>query len=158
MAALDPKRLSRTDWLVVGAGAVALVALFLPWFGVSALGFSASVSGWSTSYGWLGGALIVLTGGFLALARSDVDVSGFPLSPALAVLAGAGVGTVIVLLRWITMPRAHAGLGGTTLVSYGPRLGIWLTMVVGVVQVVGAVALFRQSGETLPFRADGGPG
>jgi hypothetical protein len=46
MAKFDRERLSTLDWAVVGAAGVALIALFLPWYGASAGGFSASVSGW----------------------------------------------------------------------------------------------------------------
>lgn len=163
MAAFDAKRLSRLDWLVVGAGAVALVSLFLPWFGASgSVGgitiSSSSLSGWSTSYGWLGAVLVVAAGVFLAMVRSQVDVSRFPLTPAVAVLAAASVGTVVVILRWITLPRAHVGVAGVGGYDYGPRVGIWLTIIAGVVQVAAAVALFRQSGEELPFATRPAPG
>lgn len=151
MASFDPKRLSRVDWLVVGAAALALIALFLPWYGASTLGFSASVTGWSTSYGWLGALLIVASGVYLVLQRAQADLSRVRLGPATVVLGTALVGTVVVVLRWISLPRGHAGLQGITVVSYGPRVGIWLTVVVGVVQVLAALSLFRSSGEKLPW-------
>lgn len=151
MASFDPKRLSRLDWLVVGAAALALIALFLPWYGASTLGFSASVTGWSTSYGWLGALLIVASGVYLVLQRAQADLSRVRLGPATVVLGAAVAGTVIVVLRWISLPRGHAGLQGVTVFSYGPRVGIWLTVVVGVVQVLAALSLFRSSGEKLPW-------
>ena len=53
MAAFDAKKLSQLDWVIAGAGAVALIALFLPWEGWTDGPFSASASGWSqASAGW----------------------------------------------------------------------------------------------------------
>ena len=151
-ARFDPKALSRTDWVVVGAAGVAFIALFLPWYGATSFGVSASVSGWRTSYGWIGALLIVFSGAYLALARSHADLSRVILGPATVVVGAAVIGTVLVLVRWISLPRGHAGLQGVTIVSYGPRVGIVLTLVVGIAQAVAALSLFRGSGESLPWK------
>ena len=151
MANFDPKKLSRADWIVAGAGALALICLFLPWYGASTLGFSASVSGWSTSYGWLGALLIVAAGVYLVLQRSQADLSAIKAGPATVVLGASVIGTLIVLIRWISLPRGHAGVQGVTVVSYGPRVGIVLTLIVGIVQAATALTLFRSSGEKLPW-------
>jgi hypothetical protein len=152
MARFEAKRLSKLDWAVVGAAGVSFISLFLPWYGVSAGIFSASVSGWSTSYGWLGALLIIAAGVYLALQRSEVNLSGVPVTPAVAVLGAAALGTLIVILRWITLPSGH-GVDGVY--SYGPRVGIFLTIIAGLVQVAGAVLLFRASGEKLPWAEQG---
>ena len=149
MAKFDTKQYSRRDWAVVGAAGVSFICLFLPWYGGSAGPYSFSVSGWSTSYGWLGGLLIIAAGVYLALQRSQVDLAKMPLTPAVVVLGAAALGTLIVVLRWITLPSGHYGLVGY---SYGPSVGIYLTIIAGVVQVVAGVALFRSSGEKLPWR------
>jgi hypothetical protein len=148
MAKFDAKRFSRMDWAVVGAAGVSFICLFLPWYGWSAGPYSFSVSGWSTSYGWLGGLLIIAAGVYLALLRSEVNLAKMPLTPAVVVLGAAALGTLIVVLRWITLPSGHYGLVGY---SEGPRVGIYLTIIAGVVQVVAAVGLFRSSGEKLPW-------
>ena len=154
--AFDSKKLSRLDWGVVAAGGVAFIALFLPWYGVSVAGFSASVSGWSTSYGWLGGLLIVAAAVWFLLWRSDVAIPKEPLSPLAATTGAAALGTLLVILRWATLPRGHAGIFGRSLYSYGPRVGIWITLVVGIVEVVCAGALFARSGEALPWKTEPG--
>ena len=148
MAKFDAKRFSRMDWAVVGAAGVSFICLFLPWYGASYGFYSASVSGWSTSYGWLGGLLIIAAGVYLALHRSEVNLAKVPATPAVIVLGAAVLGTLIVILLWITLPSGHAGITGF---SYGPRVGIYLTIIAGVVQVVAAVGLFRSSGEKLPW-------
>jgi hypothetical protein len=154
MATFDAKKLSQLDWGVAGAGALALISLFLPWYGFSSAFGSFSVSGWSTSYGWLGGLLIVAAGIYLVLQRSEVNLSGMPAGPAVVVLGAASLGTLIVILRWLTLPSGHSGaLSGVAgfSYSYGPRLGIIITLIVGIVQVVCAFMMFRTSGEAVPW-------
>jgi len=155
MAKFDAKRLSKLDWAVVGAAGVSFISLFLPWYGATDGVFSASISGWSTSYGWLGALLIIAAGVYLAMQRSQVNLSSVPVTPAVAVLGAAVLGTLIVVIRWITLPSGHAGVGGVTVYSYGPRVGIFLTILAGLVQVGGAVTLFRASGEKLPWAQEG---
>lgn len=153
MAGLDLSKLSRAEQAIVAAGAVAIVALFLPWYGASAGGFSASVSGFGTSYGWLGGLLIVAVGAFVLATRSGVKLPTLPIGPAVLVLAASALGLVIVAVRWATLPSGSGGVAGIATYSYGPSVGIILTLLLGAVQVVAAYVLFRASGESLPWRA-----
>jgi len=154
MAAFDPKKLTPVDWVVAGGGALALIALFLPWYGWSAGPYSASVSGFSTSYGWLGGLLIVAAGVYLVLQRSQVALPRMSIGPAVALLGIAALGTLIVIIRWLTLPSGHvSGVPGTDVfgVSWGPRIGIYFALIAGLAQVVCAFLLFRASGEKLPW-------
>lgn len=155
MASLDLKKLSRIDQVIAGAGVLALIALFLPWYGVSVTGYSASVSGWSTSYGWLGALLIVAAGAAVILQRSATQMPRLPVGPAVLVLGLSVIGTVVVILRWATLPRGSGGVAGIAGYSYGPRVGIWIALIVGVVQAVAAIRLFRSSGEVLPWAEQG---
>ena len=158
MVKFDSKSISTRDWGVIGAGGIAFISLFLPWYGVSSGFFSASISGWSTSYGWLGGLLIIAAGAYLLALRSKVDVSKLPLGPGVLVLGASLLGTLIVALRWLTLPSGHGGVSGVDNYSYGPRIGIIFTLVVGIVQVVCAVQLFRASGEKVPWATQASAG
>lgn len=148
MAGFDPKKLTGTDWTVVGAAFIALISLFLPWYGASVAGFSASVDGFSTSYGWLGGLLIIGAGVYLALVRSGADVSKIGVGPTVVVLGAAALGTLIVIIRWVTLPSGSYALAAYT---YGPKAGIYLTILAGLVEVGAAFLIFRRSGEKLPW-------
>jgi hypothetical protein len=154
MAKFEAKRFSKLDWAVVGAAGLSFVSLFLPWYGFSAGFISASSSGWHTSYGWLGGVLIIAAGVYLARQRSKVNLIVVPLTPLAVVLGAATLGTLIVIVRWITLPSGHGKDGAY---SYGPQVGIFLTIIAGLVQVAAAVALFKASGEKLA-RAGQTPG
>ena len=109
MAKFEMKRLSRLDWAVIGAAGLSFISLFLPWYGFSSPAFSASVSGWSTSYGWFGGLLIIAAGVYLAMVRSEFNLSSMPVTPAVVVLGASALGTLIVIIRWISLPSGHSG-------------------------------------------------
>ena len=152
--AFDPKRLSRLDWGVLAAGAIAFIALFLPWYGVSVAGFSASVSGWSTSYGWLGGLLLVGAAVWYFLWRSEAGIPKEPLTPLVVTTGAAALGLLLVLIRWASLPRGSGGIAGRSF-NYGPRVGIWITLIAGIVEVVCAAIMFTRSGEQLPWKNPG---
>ena len=127
---------------------MSLIALFLPWYGVSSGPFSASVSGFSTGYGWIGALLIIAAGVYLWMLRSGSKVPTMPVGPGVGVLGASLIGTLLVALRWLMLPSGSAG----GLYSYGPRLGIYLVLIAGIVQVVFASRLFRSSGEKVPWK------
>lgn len=151
MATWDLKKLSTIDKVVVGAAAVALIAMFLPWYGASSGVFGASVSGFGSGYGWIGAVLVLAAGVYLFMQRSGSKLPATSAGPRVMVLGLSAVGTVLVALRWLTLPRGSFGVGSVTYVSYGPRVGIVLVLIAGIVQVICAVRLFRRSGESLPW-------
>ncbi len=150
MAALDWKKLSTADRVVAITAAIALIALFLPWYGWSGFGYSYSVSGFSSGYGWLGALLILAVGVYLVLLRSGSNMPKTSYGPGVIVLGGSVIGAVIVLLRWVTLPRGSYG-NAVGSFSYGARIGIYLALVAGIVQAIFALRLFRSSGERLPW-------
>lgn len=148
---MDPKQLSRLDWGVLGGGAVAFIALFLPWYGVSVEGFSASVSGWSTSYGWLGGLLMVAAAVWFLLWRANTALPKAPVTPLAATTGAAALGLLLVIVRWLTLPRGGGGILGRSF-NYGPRAGIWIALIAGIVEVACAGVMLARSGEPLPWK------
>jgi hypothetical protein len=151
MAALDWKKLSTLDRVVAVTAIVTLIALFLPWYGYSEAGFSASVSGFSTGYGWIGALLVIAAGVYLVRLRSGQSLPKLPAGPAFVVLGASALGTILIILRWVSLPKGSVGVAGTTFFSYGPRFGMMVALLAGVVQVVGATQLFRASGESVPW-------
>jgi hypothetical protein len=110
--------------------------------------YGASISGWSAGFtAWFGCLLMVAAAGFVLAQRMGREVPQLPVGPAVAAAGGAVVGLAFVVIRWLTLPRVKAGLAG----SVGPRFGIWLAIIAGIVEVAGAVMEFRGSGETLPW-------
>lgn len=149
--AVDFKKLDRLDRIVVITAAIALIALFLPWYGVSSGPFSASVSGFSTGYGWLGALVIVAAGVYLLLLRSGSNMPKTTMGPGVLVLGASALGTLLVVIRWIALPSGSGGVAGVTSYSYGPRIGIYFALIAGIVQAFISFKLFKASGESLPW-------
>jgi len=152
--AFDAKSLNTPDRMIVGGGGVALIASFLPWWGYSGpLGlYGSSVSGWNAGFtAWAGSLLLAAAAVYLVLHRSGVSLPSLPVGPSVAIAGAAVVGLALVVIRWLSLPRVHAGLAG----NVGPKFGLWLALAAGTVEVVGAVMAFRASGESLPWAAPG---
>lgn len=152
---MNVKDFKPIDWTILATGVLSFVALFLPWWGVSAGGYSASVSGWNTSYGWFGAILVVAAAAWYVLARGNVGMRRLPGSQATGTAGLTILGFAIVVIRWITLPRGSA-FGRAF--NYGGRAGIWVAAIAAAVQVAAMVVLFRQSGEPLPWKSWGSPG
>jgi hypothetical protein len=150
MAVFDWKKLSTADRVIAVAALIALISLFLPWYGYSSSFGGASVSGFSTSYGWLGALLVVAAGVYLVLLRSGANMPKTSIGPAVIVLGASAIGTIIVAIRWLTLPSGSGGAGGFSY-SYGARIGIIIALVAAIVQVVFSFRLFKASGEALPW-------
>jgi hypothetical protein len=142
----DWKKLSTLDRVIAGSALVAFIAAFLPWYGVSAGPFSASVSGWSAGFtAWAGSLLLVLAGVLVVLYRSGVSLPS-TVDPALIVAAVAGLGLLLVVIRWLSFPTYQfSGVG----YNVGARFGIYLALIVAIAEVTAAVMQFRRSGETV---------
>jgi hypothetical protein len=146
----DVKRLSTLDRVIAGGAGVAFVSGFMPWWGYTGPldVYSASVSGWSAGFtAWAGTLLLTLAGVYLVLRRSGVSLPELPVGPAVAVAGVGALGLLLVVIRWVTLPRVHAGLAG----SIGAKYGIWLALIAGVAEVAAAVVELRASGEPLPW-------
>ena len=103
---LDVKRLSAPERLVGGATVVALISLFLPWFGFSALGSSFSISG-VTAHGYLYISLIVSLAilAYLVLrAGWDALPVTLPIAPGPLLLIGTGLQFLIIVIAFLVKP------------------------------------------------------
>lgn len=149
----DLKALDRLEQVVLGAGVLAFIVSFFPFYGASfnagGLSISSSVTAWH-SYGFLG-MLLVLAATAVAAVRlfSPKTLEGLPVGGNLLVFVLSAVGTVLVILRGFTYTHA-SGAGG----SVGVKWGGYLLMIILIVQAVAAFMLFRKSEEVLPdFKA-----
>jgi hypothetical protein len=142
----DWKTLSTLDRVIVGGAAVALIAAFLPWYGVSVGPFSASVSGWSAGFSaWAGALLLTIAGALLVLRRSGASLPSFAgAGPSVVVALVAAVGLLLVIIRWASFPRVNG-------YDVGARYGIYVALVAGLAEVTAAVKAMRASGEPIPW-------
>jgi hypothetical protein len=152
MAAFDWKKLSTGDRVISITAVVALIALFLPWETVNYDGFSESRGGFGTGFAWLGALLIIAAGAYVVALRSGSNMPKTNYGPGVIVLAASVVGAVLIVLRWLTLPRGHYGnVAGS--ISWGAGIGLYLCLIAAIVQAVYAVRMFQSSGESLPWAA-----
>lgn len=106
-ARLDASRWTRADW-ITGIGTLVLfISLFLPWFGISVLGFSAEADG-LTAHGYLYLVLVVCLAitGYLVAAGLAVLPAGLALTHRQRLLAATGLNAALVLLAFLVKPTA----------------------------------------------------
>jgi hypothetical protein len=145
----DWKQLSTLDRVIAGGAAVAFIALFMPWYGVSVGPLSASVDGWSAGFtAWAGGLLLTLAGVLLVIRRSGGTLPSLQVGPAVLVAGIAALGLLLVIIRWTSLPRVHASA-----LSYdaGARYGLYIALLAGIAEVTAAVMAMRESGEKMPW-------
>jgi hypothetical protein len=150
MAAFDWKKLSTGDRVISITALVALIALFLPWETVHYDSFSASRGGFGSGFGWLGALLVIAAGVYIVALRSGSNMPKISYGPGVVVLGASVIGAVLIVLRWITLPRGSYGnFAGS--VSWGAGIGLYLALIAAIVQAVYAVRMFQSSGEALPW-------
>jgi hypothetical protein len=150
----DWKRLSTLDRVIAVSALVAFIAAFLPWYGASVGPFSVSASGWSAGFTAWAGSLLLVLGGLLIVLRGSGTSVPSTVGPAPLVATVAGLGLLLVIIRWVSFPRVQAsGVG----YNVGARFGIYLALIAGIAEVTAAVMQMRSSGETaseLPAQDD----
>lgn len=135
MAEFDVKRVTTFEWVGVGAGLLALIVSFFPWFSASApvagVEVSKSTIAWATGIGaWLPVLILLATAGLIALPHLGVAVNNLPLTW----LGLSAAATVLILLRWLTLPDDseldEVGLG---LVNIEGDAGAGFGLIVGLI-------------------------
>ena len=128
----------RLHLAVVGAGVLAFIFSFLPFYGVSFSFAGAHAS--SSVTAWHGFAIIGMLCLLAATAIAAVEVfqpsmlpADLPVKPFLVVAGLAGLGTLLLILRAATWP-SPSGLG----YSVGIRWGAYLLFIAGAAQAVAA--------------------
>jgi hypothetical protein len=160
MVGSDAPKVTGLDWVMIGAGLLAYISSFLPWYrtSVSVLGIdrSADVNAWHAGFGaWFSVLLLVAVGG-LALVSAGGGRLRLPTSRPLIALAVSALAFVTIVLRWVTFPDASGGLGGRLgelgdfdldsafTVSSGAGFGLYLGLIAAIVAVVASLLAFRR--------------
>jgi hypothetical protein len=152
-------RLAVLDWVVVGAGVLAYISSFLPWYTtyVSVLGIhrSASVDAWNAGVGAWCSVLLLMLAGVLVLVGT---LGGRASAVRSLITLGVSVLAFIALvLRWVTFPDASGGphnsdelggfdLGSAFTVSSGAGVGLYLGLIAVIAAVVASLLMLRAAG------------
>jgi hypothetical protein len=143
MPGFDLKQMNRNDQLIVGGGALAFIASFLPYVGVSG-----GVGGFHYNYhinAWHGfallGLLFVFAAAVIVALRvfANAAMPKLPVGINVLVLGLAGLGTILVILRAITYGHVSVEWGG------------YVLFIAAIAETVGAFLNFKVSGEKIAW-------
>lgn len=141
---MDLSKLSQNQRIAAGGGVLALVSMFLPWYGFSFGGFGgASINAWSSGIMAWGGILLAIAGAaIVTLKVLEVrDVTAGNLAAEQLALILAAVGVVLIILRWLTE---------NSFVKYGLFLGLIAAAAVA----YGAFGSMKDAGLEMPTTND----
>lgn len=147
MAEFDVKQVSTFQWLGIGAGALAFINSFLPWYSVSyeagPISESLSLNQWDVAFiGWF--PLLLLIGAAVVVA---LPLFGVNVPNGTMIWAGlAGLATLLTLLRWLTYESgAEAEALGSAGVSAGASFGTIIGLILAVVSLAGAILTWQKA-------------
>lgn len=144
MAEFDVKRVTPLEWAGIGAGLLAFLVSFFPWYSIEVGGFGDSLSAWGTGIGAWGPVLLLMVAGGLVLA-THMGVQIPQVSMIWLGLAAASL--VIIVLRWLTLPDdggiGELGLLGDTGIDSGAGFGLIVGLIAALVSGVAAFMVYR---------------
>lgn len=137
---------------IVGGGAIVLlISLFLPWYGFSsssiAGSYSSSISLMSGSGGiaFLVLAACVVAAGVIVLRMLNIiDISDQGVPEATVVLGAAGIGALLVIWKFLSMPSGGFSSGDFGSAGYARSYGAYVALVATVALVAGALMKFQE--------------
>ena len=132
---MDFNKLSTGVKLALIGGAVLIVDLFLPWYGV----FGISINALDSKFLAWGGCFLAIAGAVLLLLKSmgkkEMSAGSFK-TEQLAFLLGAA-GFVLIVLRWLTENEFV-------------KFGLYLGIVASALVAYGAFTEMRSKGQNIP--------
>jgi len=141
----------KAQWIVLGAGAVAFIVTFFPWYSVSIHGsvgdpgLDGSANAWSVGFAaWFPMLLLVALAGLIGAALKGVQIA-IPVGLQWVALGVSSLAAFIVLIRWLTYER------GNSYVSAGAGFGLYIGLLAALATVVASVAVVRVGGKTAPL-------
>ena len=156
---MDFSRLGTGDKIAAAAGAVLLVVLFLPWYGVDAqfgnISVSESANAWEAmSFIDLLLFLIAAIAIAVPLARASGSLPADIPGPVLVVAAGA-LGVLLVLFRIVDIPAPDVPSVAGDAIDFGRKFGIFLGLIAsgGIAYGGWQMNMERPGGAAVPVTA-----
>ena len=123
---MDLSKLSQNQRIALGGGVLAIISIFLPWYGFSFAGIGSNIGPFDSGFFAWAGLLLAIAGAvILALKALEVrDVKAGNLAAEQLALILGGLGAIFIVLRWITETDfvrwgLFIGLVSAAAVAYG---------------------------------------
>ncbi len=166
MARFDPARVTTAEWIGMGAGLVAFISSFLPWYDFSYTGPLAGIdagfswNAWSLGFGaWFPVLLLVAGAGLMLAGQLGTQMPPVRVGWPLVYLGVAAIALLIILIRWLTLPGGSGGVLDSE-VSYGAGFGLYVGLVAAIAFGFAQFLILRSQGQSLgdAIRQVRGPG
>jgi hypothetical protein len=116
------------DLGIIGAGVLAFLLSFFPYYTASVAGFSDSESAWHGFFGWFAALVALAAAVLLALRLFGVQVLDASMT-RLACLAGFGVALLCIVIAFFVTPGI-AGCGRfCDTIDFGRGFGFWASAI-----------------------------
>jgi len=131
---MDLSKLKNGQKIILGAGILLIINLFLPWYRVSAFGFSASINAFDTFLAWFGSFLAIAAAVLIALkVFANMKIKAGPLK-AEHLAFGLGVlGFFFIFLRLVTETTSMF-------------IGLWFGLIFSAALAFGAFLAMKDEG------------
>jgi len=144
------RRIPVADAVLAGAGVAMLIDSLLPWYGYDASGWHPTYDGFQSGFlVFLALVIVVLIAGTAATRAWTGTrlgrVGGTAVTWDGLFLAGDALALVLVVLFWATLPSL---LGAST----GTKIGMFIGLILILVQAAGVLLTLVDAGVQLPFR------
>lgn len=143
---MDLSKLKLGQRIVLGAGLLLIINLFLPWYRVSFMGYSASANAFDAGFlAWFGSLCAIAAAVIIALkVFANMKIDAGPLKAEHIALILGALGVLFVFLRLVTETSSMF-------------IGLWFGLILVIVLTYGAFLCMRQEGLSVQdFRTMGG--
>jgi len=133
---MDLSKLNTNQKIVGGAGILAIIALFLPWYGFSAFGISASENAFGSGFwAWCGTLLVIAAAVIVVLKIADLKAGNLAAEQLALLLAALGL--LFIVIRLLTENDLL-------------KFGIWVALIAAVGVAYGTFAAMKDAGMAMP--------
>jgi len=143
---MDLSKLKLGQKIVLGAGILLIINLFLPWYRVSFMGISASANAFDAGFlAWFGSLCAIAAAVIIALkVFANMKINAGPLTAEHITLILAALGVLFIFLRLVTETSSMF-------------IGLWFGLILAIVLGYGAFLCLKQEGGSIQdFKSMGG--
>ncbi len=150
---MDFSTFKTPDWLIIGGGVGIFIFGFFNWVTVSFAGITAAAGGNVFDFFWTGTIpwILLIASAVVTFLLVQGTLKKDQLPWPLVLLAATGLAALLLLIRFIFNPISGSGMAG---VDVGRGIGMILSVVAGIVAVVGAFLNFQASGGNIKDLTD----
>lgn len=140
---MDLSKLSQNQKIALGGGVLAIISLFLPWYGFSFAGIGSNIGAFDSGLFAWGGLILAIAGSAIVVLKAmevtDAKIANLAAEQLALLLSGLGV--IFIILRWLTE-------------NDFVKFGLFIGLVSAAAVAYGAFGAMKDEGLELPTADD----